>query len=108
MDLIDNIYEIFPDGLAQRNRSRSARGAFDFIGHLAHQLFGIASDEELRGVSQQVSHALSAGSSGVAQLEHQIYKLASASKLTNDNIEITNQRLKEVREQLLNWHKRFL
>ena len=41
------------------------------------------------------------GSSGVAQLEHQINKLASASKLTNDRIEITNQRLKEVREQLL-------
>ena len=37
----------------------------------------------------------------MAQLEHQVNKLASASILTNDRIEITNQRLKEVREQLL-------
>ena len=90
MDLLDNIYEIFPDSVTLRNRTRVARGWLDVVGKFGHAAFGLSTDEQLKELSQQVAHALSAGSSGVTQLEHQIDKLASSSKLTNDRIDITN------------------
>ena len=101
VNLVENIYEIFPDAISTKNRTRVARGLINIIGHLAHQAFGLAEDTQLIQLSQQVSHALASGTSGVTQLQHQVDKLASASKLTNDRIDITNKRLAEIRDQLL-------
>ena len=97
---IENIYALSPNYAESQMSGRRKKSIFEVVGHVSSWLFGTASEEDLQAVSGQVSNAVRDGSSGLNEIQHQIDSLATMSKLTNNRIELNNQRTEEIQNQL--------
>ena len=78
----------------RRRKSRvHKRGFVDFVGDVAHSLFGIARDSDIQVVQERVKTVLESNQRILGQFETDISKLASATSITNQRLDSIHSRI---------------
>ena len=100
-DLVKRIHSTLRRGPNRRRKQRhNKRGFINFIGDIAHSLFGVARDTDIQAAQDRIKTILDRQQRILGQFEADVTNLASATSITNKRMDAISSQM-DTQDQIL-------